>query len=422
MSYTEPTPIQKKAIPLLLEKKDLIASSQTGTGKSAAFILPMLQNLTPPKENKKGADRYKIDALILAPTRELILQLHQQIQMLASNTPHQSVALYGGIKLGSQIQALRTGANIAVGTTHRTLEHIKNGTLNLSKLQMIVLDEADKMLEMGFLEEIITILKQTPTHRHTVMFSATFTDPLRKLAKSFMHNPIELTIAPDQRPIHTIEQAIVHISTNQRLEALHALIEQNPWDRILIFANTKRQVDQIVTYLKSNTLTAVGIHGDKSQNMRTQALLAFKERKISILVATDVAARGIDITELPVVINFELPQDIAAYIHRIGRTGRANQKGVAISLICEDQSQELQSIQEATSQSISLWNLEGFKTTPPLIDEKKQPKRREKKEGIDLKKAKEIAQKMMNSDKSASNQSKNRLQKGSRKPRNKRHF
>ncbi len=392
LNYTEPTEIQKKAIPLILQKRDILATSQTGTGKTAAFVLPMLESIEEKKEKRVGDERYKIKALILAPTRELVIQIQEKIETYGKNFTHKSVALYGGVKLGSQVSAIRAGANIAVGTTARVLDHIKNKTLNLSELEMIVLDEADKMLEMGFIDDIRAIMAQLPTQRHSLMFSATFAKPIKSLAKSFLRNPINIEIDKSNISTKQIRQVIHYVNEEQKISLLSYLIKNNNWNQLLVFTNTKLQANKIVEHLKTKKITAKAIHGDKSQSMRIEALKEFKEKTIRVLVATDVAGRGIDIANLPRVINFELPFNNEDYIHRIGRTGRAGKEGEALSLICEKELHQLKDIENLINKKLENIEIDGFKFTPHITRSKRKTK---KDKTTDLKLAKELAQKMM---------------------------
>jgi len=406
----------------LLEKRDLLATSQTGTGKTAAFVLPLLENLAEEKTKRQGDERYKIKALILAPTRELVLQIDHKIGEYGEEFSHESVALYGGIKLGSQIKAIRAGANIAVGTTGRVLDHLNNGSLNLSEVEMIVLDEADKMLEMGFINDIRAILAQLPQERHSVMFSATFPKAIMSLAKSFLHNPITIEIDHENLSTAQVQQQVHYVNEEEKLPLLSALLQGNDWDQLLIFSNTKLQADKIVEHLKSQNITAQAIHGDKSQNMRIEALNAFKEKKIRVLVATDVAARGIDISNLPCVINFELPLNNEDYIHRIGRTGRASQKGVALSLICKKEVPQLKTIEELINKKLESITTEGFEYAPHTTISNRKSKKEDRKKGVNLKEAKELAEKMMAKDRFGEKNNKKKRKPGGQKPTNKRHF
>ena len=398
LGYSEPTPIQQKSIPLLLEGRDILATSQTGTGKTASFVLPMLENLAENSESKTGDERYKIDALILAPTRELVLQIHEKIELYGEKFSHKSVALYGGIKLGSQVKEIRGGANIAVSTTARVLEHIKNKTINLSEVKIVVLDEADKMLEMGFIDDIRDIIAQIPKkigdkRRHSIMFSATFPPKIMKLAKSFMENPITIEIDKENLSTGQVKQLVHYVEEEEKTPLLIELIKRNEWKQILLFTNTKIQANILVEKLNEAKIKAQAIHGDRSQGQRLDALNRFKEKKISVLVATDVAGRGIDIVELPHVINFELPLKNEDYIHRIGRTGRAKQSGQALSLICKKEKEQLKEIEKLINKKLEVISIDGFeaKVTDKTVKKSKKLNRSDK---STLKKAKELAEKM----------------------------
>ena len=422
LNYTTPTEIQKKTIPLILQKKDILATSQTGTGKTAAFVLPMLENIEEEQTKRVGDERYKIKALILAPTRELVIQIQQKIETYGENFTHKSVALYGGVKLGSQVSAIRAGANIAVGTTARVLDHIKNKTLNLSELEMIVLDEADKMLEMGFIDDIRAIMAQLPSQRHSLMFSATFAKPIISLAKSFLKNPSIIEIDKENLSTKQVKQIVHYVNEEEKMPLLSHLIKHNHWSQVLIFTNTKLQADKIVEQLKAEEITAKAIHGDKSQGMRMEALKAFKEKTIRVLVATDVAGRGIDIHDLPHVINFELPLKNEDYIHRIGRTGRAGKEGEALSLVSEKELQQLKEIESLINKKLETIKIEGFEFTPHITPTNRKNKQKKKDKGVNLKLAKELAEKMMGSDKSNQKGTQKKKKIASRKPTNKRHF
>ena len=421
LNYVTATEIQEKTIPLLLKRKDILATSQTGTGKTAAFVVPLLENIEKCDVKKRGDERYTIDALILAPTRELVIQIHQKIEAYGANFSHTSVALYGGIKLGSQVSAIRAGANIAVGTTGRVLDHIKNRTLDLSELKMVVLDEADKMLEMGFVNEIREIMAQTPKERHSVMFSATFPKPIMSLAKSFLSNPVTVEIDKANLSTKQVKQLVNYVDEEQKMPLICKIIGENSWEQVLVFTNTKLQADKIVENLKATNIKAMAIHGDKSQGMRMDALKSFKAKKIAVLVATDVAGRGIDIVNLPHVINFELPLNNEDYIHRIGRTGRAGEEGVAFSLVCKKEMEQLKAIELLINKKLDSFETEGFSLTSKAPSNRKV-KKESKKNGVNMKKAKELAEKMMGKKGMSSNDAKNKKKKGGEKPKNKRHF
>jgi ATP-dependent RNA helicase RhlE len=420
--YTTPSPIQEKAIPLILEGKDVLASAQTGTGKTAGFVLPMLENIEESSQIRTGDERYKIKVLILAPTRELVLQIHQKVEEYGESFTHKSVALYGGIKLGSQVSAIRAGANIAVATTGRLLEHIRNKSINLSEVEMIVLDEADKMLEMGFIADIRAILVQLPKERHSVMFSATFPKPIMSLARSFLKHPITVEVDKENLSAQKVEQVVNYVNEEDKLLLLSKIIKSNGWSQVLVFTNTKLQADKIVETLRASKIKTSAIHGDKSQGMRIEALKNFKSKTISVLVATDVAGRGIDIINLPHVINFELPLNNEDYIHRIGRTGRAGKKGEALSLICKKEVTQLKEIEELINKKLELRVTEGFDYEPHTKVSNRKSKKEDKKSGINLKKARELAEKMMGTKEMRDEMGQNKKKPGGQKPTNKRHF
>ncbi len=415
IGYTKPSEIQEKSIPLLLKRKDILATSQTGTGKTASFTFPLLENLQESNEKKTGDERYKIKALIIAPTRELVIQIHNKIEVYGENFTHKSVALYGGIKLGSQVSAIRSGANIVVGTTARVLDHIKNKSLNLSEVEVIILDEADKMLEMGFIDDIRAILIQLPKERQSIMFSATFPKPIMSLARSFLKNPITIEIDKENLSAQQVDQVVNYVNEEEKTALLSKIIRINQWNQVLVFTNTKLQADKIVEALRHDKINSSAIHGDKSQNMRIEALKKFKEKKIQVLVATDVAGRGIDIINLPYVINFELPLNSEDYIHRIGRTGRAGEQGKALSLICKKEIPQLKEIEELINKKLEPVTTEGFEYEPHTKASNRKSKKEDRKKGVNLKKAKELAEKMMMKDE-------NIPEIGSKKSRNKRHF
>lgn len=419
LGYQTPSEIQQKTIPLLLNGQDIVATSQTGTGKTASFLFPLLETLKESNEKRVGEERYKIKALILAPTRELVLQIHQKIELYGENFTHRSVALYGGIKLGSQVSAIRAGANIVVGTTARVLDHLKNGSLNLSEIEMVVLDEADKMLEMGFIDDIRTIISQLPKERQSAMFSATFPQPIMRLAKSFLNNPVTIQVERDTVSVEKIEQVVYCVNEEEKIPLLLTLIRSNGWTQALLFTNTKLQADKIVEVLRKEKVNSSAIHGDKSQGVRTKALKDFKEKKITLLVATDVAGRGIDIVDLPLVINFDLPLNGEDYIHRIGRTGRAGKKGEAHSLVSEKELEKLSEIESLIEKKIERRETEGFLFEPKRKATNRKSKKALKRQGVNLKKAKELADKMMGKEGGVS---KKRVVNHKRTPINKRHF
>ena len=436
LGYREATEIQQKTIPLLLERKDILATSQTGTGKTAAFVLPMLENIKESHEKRTGDDRYKIKALILVPTRELALQVHGKIEEYSEAFTHKSVALYGGVKLGGQTTAIRSGANIAIATTGRLIDHMKNKTIDLSEVEMVILDEADKMLEMGFIKDIRFILSKLPINtleldgtlkrRHSLMFSATFPSAIMSLAKSFLKNPLTIEIDKENLSTIQVKQMVHYVNEEEKIPLLTTLITTNNWHQVLVFTNTKLQADKIVEHFKEKSIKAEAIHGDKSQGQRIEALQTFKEKKLRVLVATDVAARGIDIINLPHVINFELPKKSEDYIHRIGRTGRAKQNGEALSFICQKEVEQLHEIEKLVNKTLSTIETEGFTYEKQIQLSSKKLKQNEtnetKKEAQKLKKAKELAEKMMGNKKISDIPTDKRKKISRKSPSNKRHF
>jgi len=416
LGYTKPTPIQQQAIPALREGRDILAISQTGTGKSASFILPMLENLPQREEKRVGDDRYKIDALILAPTRELVIQIHKSIERYSVEFTHKSVALYGGVRLGGQIKDIRAGANIAVATPARLLEHLKNRTINLSMVKIVVIDEADRLLEMGFIDDIKAIVSKLPSKRQSAMFSATFPNSIMNLAKSLLKNPITIKIEGDISA-KEIKQSAYYINEEQKSQFLISILKEKKLKQTLVFVNTKRVADILVEKLKLEGINATAIHGDKSQNIRNQTLLEFKNGEIDVLIATDVVARGIDIKSLPLVINFELPIKNEEYIHRIGRTGRAKESGEAISLISAMEMEQFSSLEKLLDITIPTITTDGF--NPNIKQKRKKSSKNIDDKSEKLKKAKELAQKMMqNSSKNKKSEKKSNY----KTPRNRRHF
>ncbi len=395
LGYSKPTPIQEKSIPLLRKGKDILASSQTGTGKSASFILPILENLPIREEKRVGDDRYKIDALILAPTRELVVQINNSIKRYSKGFPHKSVAVYGGVKLGGQVKEIRAGANIVVATTGQLLKHIKNKTINLSEVKIVIIDEADKLLEMGFIDDIRVIIKLLPKKRQSAMFSATFPSSVIKLAKSLLNNPIRVEIEGDISA-KEIKQLVCFIDEEQKTALLIHLLKEKQAKGVLVFVNSKRGANLIVEKLEEQGIKSVAIHGDKSQPIRDKALKDFKEGVARVLIATDVVARGIDIKNLPLVINFELPIKNEEYIHRVGRTGRAKNQGEAISLICQKEITQLEELEKLLNIKLQKVTIEGFNYNPSLKLSNKKNKQKDIKNNEKLKKAKELAEKIMN--------------------------
>ncbi|WP_419571866.1 DEAD/DEAH box helicase [Rheinheimera sp.] len=342
--YTQPTPIQQQAIPAVLSKRDLLAAAQTGTGKTASFVLPILEMLSGQPVLKPRPTR----ALILTPTRELAAQIEQQIQkygqLLQPKLRHHVV--FGGVSINPQMMALRGGVDILTATPGRLLDLVSKNALKLDQVQMLVLDEADRMLDMGFIHDIKKILAMLPKQRQNLLFSATFSNEIKDLTQGLLHNPLTIQITPENTTVERIDQQIYMVPKGQKTAALCELIEKNRWQQVLVFMPTKHQANRLTEQLVCAGISAAALHGNKSQNARTKALEDFKEDRLQVLVATDVAARGIDIAQLPYVVNYELPRSPADYVHRIGRTGRAGKSGLAVSLISADEQSQLKQVEK----------------------------------------------------------------------------
>lgn len=349
--YKTPTPIQKQAIPQVLKGLDVMARAQTGTGKTAAFGLPLLQLLNQ-KQRSRQLSSSRPRALILAPTRELAAQVDQSIQDYARKLKLRSVVIFGGVGQNPQIQALRKGVDILVATPGRLLDLMGQGHLKLDGLEFFVLDEADRMLDMGFIHDIRKIIRALPKRRQNLMFSATYSRDIKKLAQSFLHKPVQVEIAQNNSAADTVKQSIFRVERKEKRQVLSRLIKDEQWHQVLVFTRTKHGANRLAKQLNKDGISATAIHGNKSQNARTQALSSFKARKVRTLVATDIAARGLDIEYLPCVVNFDLPQVPEDYVHRIGRTGRAQEKGVAVSLVSEEEEKLLRGIEKLIGKKI----------------------------------------------------------------------
>lgn len=350
--YTTPTPIQAKAIPLALQGLDLMAGAQTGTGKTAAFSLPVLQKLLPFASTSTSPAKHPIRALVLAPTRELAIQVEESVKMYAKHTPLSSLVVYGGVDIKSQTPALKKGVEILVATPGRLLDHVEQKTLSLSQVQILVLDEADRMLDMGFMPDLKRILALLPKQRQNMMFSATFSNEIKKLADDFLNNPTLIEVARSNASNENITQLAYSVSAANKQAFLVQLLREAETNQVIVFTKTKLTASRLARALQKEHISADAIHGDKSQKERIEALDAFKAGKVSALVATDVAARGLDISDLPMVINYEIPSAPEDYVHRIGRTGRAGATGVAISLICEDEEKYFAEIEKLIKKSV----------------------------------------------------------------------
>ncbi|NWD46978.1 DEAD/DEAH box helicase [Pseudomonas gingeri] len=350
LGYKTPTPVQAQAIPGVLAGRDLMAAAQTGTGKTAGFALPLLQLLT--LEGPKVAAN-SVRSLILVPTRELAEQVHESVRQYAEHLPLSTYAVYGGVSINPQMMKLRKGVDLLVATPGRLLDLFRQNALKFNQLQTLVLDEADRMLDLGFQEELGNIYKALPKKRQTLLFSATFSDAIRLLAGQMLNDPLSIEVSPRNVAANTVKQWVVTVDKKRKPELFVHLLRKHKWKQVLVFAKTRNGVDQLVEKLQGLSVNADGIHGDKPQATRQRALDRFKASEIQILVATDVAARGLDIEDLPLVVNFDLPIVAEDYIHRIGRTGRAGATGEAISLVCADEVNLLSAIETLTRQALS---------------------------------------------------------------------
>ena len=358
--YQAPTPVQAEAIPLVLAGRDLLAAAQTGTGKTAAFVLPILDRLRDKANNSFSPARHPVRVLILVPTRELAMQVDESVRTYGRSVPLRSTVVYGGIPIEPQIKALRAGVEILVATPGRLLDHVGQRTVNLGQVEILVLDEADRMLDMGFLPDIRRILELLPSRRQNLLFSATFSQDIRDLSGSLLRDPATVEVAARNTPAEAVRQLVYPVDRDRKEALLAHLIRKDDLRQVLVFTRTKLTASRLAARLDREGLEAVAIHSDRSQPERTRALEGFKSGEIRVLVATDVAARGLDIEDLPVVVNFELPWNPQDYIHRIGRTGRAGATGEAISLVCIDETDLLRGIQRMLRQAIP-WTVEdGF--------------------------------------------------------------
>ena len=358
--YVHPTPIQAKAIPIVMQGRDVMGAAQTGTGKTASFSLPIIQNLLPLANTSASPARHPVRALILTPTRELADQVADNVRNYSKHTPLRSTVVFGGVDMTPQTTALRSGVEILIATPGRLLDHVQQKTLNLSQTQILVLDEADRMLDMGFLPDLQRIVNLLPKKRQSLMFSATFSPEIKKLASSFLNDPISIEVARSNATAERVTQNIYKVGEDDKRDAVVHIIKGREAKQILVFSNTKIGASRLARQLEQEGVKASAIHGDKSQAERMTALDAFKNGGVDVLVATDVAARGLDIAELPCVINYDLPYNAEDYVHRIGRTGRAGASGDAISLYTDRDSKSLADIEKLTRQKFKLDPLPGF--------------------------------------------------------------
>ena len=364
--YENPTPIQEQAIPLVLAGRDLMGRAQTGTGKTAGFTLPLLQMLAPSANTSASPARHPIRALILTPTRELALQVEESVRTYGKYIPLRSTTIFGGVNINPQTKALRAGVEIVVATPGRLLDHHQQGNLNFSHLDVLILDEADRMLDMGFIRDIQKILNLLPAKRQTLLFSATFTDEIKQLASKFLKDPATVQITPTNTAAELVRQ-VVHPVDRERKRALLAhLIQSRNLSQVLVFTRTKHGANRLSEQLDKDGINSMAIHGNKSQPQRIKALEDFKNGNVRVLVATDIAARGLDIDMLPHVVNFELPQVAEDYIHRIGRTGRAGAEGEALSLVCVDEHKLLKDIEKLLRKDLPKDVIQGYAPDPSI--------------------------------------------------------
>jgi ATP-dependent RNA helicase RhlE len=361
--YTTPTPIQTQAIPAVLGGGDLLAGAQTGTGKTAGFVLPLLQRLST-QPSKKPTGSKAIRALILAPTRELAAQVEESVRTYGKHTKLSSTVIFGGVGINPQIAALRRGVDIVVATPGRLLDLHQQRAIDLAHVEILVLDEADRMLDMGFIHDIKRVLKLLPPKRQNLLFSATFSDEIKTLADNLLDNPALIEVARRNSTVEAITQKIHPVDRDKKRQLLAHLIKQNNWHQVLVFMRTKHGANRLAELLNKDGITALAIHGNKSQGARTKALSEFKSGDLAVLVATDIAARGIDIDQLPHVVNYDLPNVAEDYVHRIGRTGRAGASGEAISLVCIDEASYLRDIERLIKREIPVQVIPGFEPDP----------------------------------------------------------
>ena len=360
--YDKPTPIQELAIPAVMKGGDIMAAAQTGTGKTAGFTLPLLHRLS----QGTAARSNQVRALVLTPTRELAAQVFDNVQSYSKYLPLRHSVVFGGVKINPQMQRLRGGADILVATPGRLLDLYNQRAIRFDKLEVLVLDEADRMLDMGFIHDIKRILKVLPAKRQNLLFSATFSPEIRQLAKGLVNDPVEIDVSPRNTATQTVKQKLHPVDKTRKQALLSHLIHENDWQQALVFSRTKHGANRLVKQLDADNIRAAAIHGNKSQNQRTKALADFKSGKVRVLVATDIAARGIDIDQLPQVVNFDLPNVPEDYVHRIGRTGRAGASGHAVSLVSADEIKQLRDIERLIKKPIAREEVDGFEPNHTL--------------------------------------------------------
>ena len=371
--YVKPTPIQQKAIPEVLAGKDLFGCAQTGTGKTAAFALPILQNIA----RQKSQGRRPIKALILAPTRELAIQIGEEFTTFSVDVRVSHTVIFGGVSQNKQTSALRRGVDVLVATPGRLLDLMQQGYIKLHDLDFFVLDEADKMLDMGFIHDIKRVIAKLPPRRQTLFFSATASKEIMALSKKLLHNPVSVSVAPVSSATPLVKQSVYYVPKENKRDLLKHVLTIEDVDQALVFTRTKRGADRVAKFLNRHGMTAEAIHGNKSQNARQRALKGFKDKSIHVLVATDIASRGIDVDKLSHVINYELPEVAETYVHRIGRTGRAGSTGTAISFCMDDERPYLKDILKLINKQIEVIPEHPFMIAPPREDRPVQPAQRQ---------------------------------------------
>ncbi|WP_269518959.1 DEAD/DEAH box helicase [Alteromonas sp. BMJM2] len=373
--FSKPSPIQEKAIPVVMEGKDVLAAAQTGTGKTAGFGLPILHNLL----DGKKASGNNIRALVLTPTRELAAQVEESIRSFSTFVPLTTAVVFGGVGINPQMMKLRKGVDVLIATPGRLLDLYQQNAVKFSQLEVLVLDEADRMLDMGFIHDIKKVLKLLPAKRQSLLFSATFSPEITALAQTITRDPVHISTAPANTTVDSVKQHLITVDKSKKTSALISLIKQEKWSQVLVFSRTKHGANRVADKLSKAKIPAAAIHGNKSQGARTKALSDFKSGDINVLVATDIAARGIDISELPIVVNLDLPNTPADYVHRIGRTGRAGSSGQAWSFVSVDELQSLKDIETLIQKLLPRETLEGFAPQVPVpvttLSAPKKPKK-----------------------------------------------
>ncbi len=375
--YTVPTPIQAQAIPIVLAGRDLLGAAQTGTGKTAGFTLPLLQRLNAKASSSYSPARHPVRALIVTPTRELAIQVEESVRTYGKYQKLKSTCIYGGVGIQTQIDALRGGIDVVVATPGRLLDHVQQKTIDLRQVEILVLDEADRMLDMGFIPDIRRILALVPATRQNLLFSATFPEEIRKLAASFMKDPVTVEVARRNTPAELVGQVAHPVASDRKRDLLAHLVKTNDWRQVLVFTRTKHGANRLAQQLERSGIEADAIHGNKSQNARTRALTRFKDNELRVLVATDIAARGLDIEALPHVVNYDMPHVAEDYVHRIGRTGRAGVEGEAVSLVSPEERPLLAAIEKLINRKIDSRIVEGFEPGNASAPRERQEPRRE---------------------------------------------